>query len=270
MLARILRAAILRCITHAAMNNSIFRAMLIGCLLCLTGGANTADVKKINFEKETLDNGLRVIYAPMHNAPVVHVRVFYHVGSKDERPDRQGFAHMFEHMMFRGSAHVAPEEHMKRIGMVGGNSNAFTAYDQTAYVNTIPANQLQMALYLEADRMSSFKVSDDIFKVERVVVSEEWRMRYANTPYGTMFEDFVKTAYTTHPYRWTTIGNMDQLKAAASSELQEFFNKYYIPNNACLVIAGDIDEAKTKEWVHKYYGWIPKGPDIKRDIPQEP
>src|SRR5439155_7005843 len=115
-----------------------------------------------------------------------------------------------------------------------------------------------------------FKVSDEIFKVERVVVSEEWRMRYANTPYGTMFEDFVKTAYTTHPYRWTTIGNMDQLKAAASSELEEFFNKYYVPNNACLVISGDIDEAKAKEWVHQYYGWIPKGDPIKRDIPTEP
>jgi zinc protease len=173
-------------------------------------------------------------------------------------------------MMFRGSAHVAPQEHMKLIGIVGGNSNAFTAYDQTAYVNTIPANQLQMALYLEADRMSSFKVSDEIFKIERGVVSEEWRMRYANQPYGTMFEDFVKTAYTKSPYRWTTIGNMDQLKAAASSELQEFYNKYYVPNNACLVVAGDIDQAKAKEWVHEYYGWIPKGPDINRDIPTEP
>src|SRR3954452_14611888 len=151
-----------------------------------------ATIEKVTFEKETLPNGLDVIYAPLKTAPVVHVRVIYHVGSRDERPDRQGFAHMFEHMMFRGSAHVPPQEHMKLIGIVGGDSNAFTAYDQTAYVNTIPANHLQMALYLEADRMSSFKVNDDIFKVERVVVSEEWRMRYANTPYGTMFEDFVK------------------------------------------------------------------------------
>jgi zinc protease len=224
----------------------------------------------IPFDREVLDNGLTVLYVPLHTAPVVHVRVIYHVGSRDEKPDRQGFAHMFEHMMFRGSAHVAPEQHMKMIGIVGGNSNAFTAYDQTAYVNTIPSNHLEMALYLEADRMASFKVNDNIFKTERTVVSEEWRMRYANQPYGTMFEDFVKTAYTTHPYRWTTIGNMDQLKAAASSELQEFYNKYYIPNNACLVVAGDIDEAKTKEWVKKYFGWIPKGPDINRGIPAEP
>ena len=104
----------------------------------------------VDFSQETLDNGLRVIYAPLHQAPVVHVRVLYHVGSRDERPDRQGFAHMFEHMMFRGSAHVKPEEHMKLIGMVGGNSNAFTSFDQTVYVNTLPSSQLELALYLEA------------------------------------------------------------------------------------------------------------------------
>jgi zinc protease len=247
---------------------------IVSCLVLLALVATTrADENKpladIPFTREVLDNGLTVLYIPLHTSPVVHLRVIYHVGSRDERPDRQGFAHMFEHMMFRGSAHVAAQEHMKLIGIVGGQSNAFTAYDQTAYVNTIPANQLQMALYLEADRMSSFKVSDDIFKVERVVVSEEWRMRYANQPYGTMFEDFVKTAYTKSPYRWTTIGNMDQLKAAASSELQEFFNKYYVPNNACLVIAGDIDEAQAKKWVHEYYGWIPKGADIDRNIPTD-
>jgi zinc protease len=245
--------------------------LLLLCLIPVARGDTTSKpLSDIPFTREVLDNGLTVLYIPLHTSPVIHVRVIYHVGSRDERPDRQGFAHMFEHMMFRGSAHVAPQEHMKMIGVVGGNSNAFTAYDQTAYVNTIPANQLQMALYLEADRMSSFKVSDDIFKVERVVVSEEWRMRYANTPYGTMFEDFVKTAYTKSPYRWTTIGNMDQLKAAASSELQQFFNKYYVPNNACLVISGDFDQEKAKEWVHQYYGWIPKGADIQRNIPDEP
>jgi len=224
----------------------------------------------IDFTTETLPNGLEVIYAPMHNAPVVHVRVLYHVGSRDERPDRQGFAHMFEHMMFRGSAHVAPEEHMKLIGEVGGISNAFTSYDETVYHDTIPSVHTQMALYLEADRMASFKVSDDIFKTERKVVSEEWRMRNANPPYGQLFQDFAKTAYTNHSYRWTPIGDMDQLRAAKSSELQEFFNKYYIPNNACLIIAGDIDAAQTRQWVHEYFSWIPKGADIQRDIAQEP
>src|SRR5204863_668372 len=132
--------------------------LLVSLLLCpLVLGVENV---KVDFTEETLPNGLHVIYAPLHNAPVVHVSVIYHVGSRDERADRQGFAHMFEHMMFRGSAHVAPQEHMKLIGVVGGNSNAFTSYDQTAYVNTIPASNLEMALYLEADRMSSFKVND--------------------------------------------------------------------------------------------------------------
>src|SRR3954452_20816992 len=229
-----------------------------------------ATIEKVTFEKESLPNGLRVIYAPMHQAPVVHVRVLYHVGSRDERPDRQGFAHMFEHMMFRGSAHVPPEQHMKLIGVVGGESNAFTSFDQTTYVNTIPSNNVEMALYLEADRMASFKVSDEIFQTERKVVSEEWRMRYANQPLGPMFQDFLKTAYKAHSYRWTPIGDMDQLRQAKSAELQEFFNRYYVPNNACLVIAGDIDIPQTKQWVRKYFGWIPKGPAIDREIPKEP
>src|SRR5437588_964712 len=137
----------------------VLPALLILLLLVARAAAAAADVppteagSKIAFTTDTLDNGLRVIYVPLHQAPVVHVRVLYHVGSRDERPDRQGFAHMFEHMMFRGSAHVAPEEHMKLIGMVGGSSNAFTTFDETVYVNTIPSNHLEMALYLEADRM---------------------------------------------------------------------------------------------------------------------
>src|SRR5690349_2129773 len=125
-----------------------------------------AGVAPISFETQTLENGLRVVYAPLRQAPVVHVRVFYHVGSKDERPDRQGFAHMFEHMMFRGSAHVKPEEHMKRINGVGGISNAFTSFDQTTYVNTVPKEATEMALWLEADRMASFKVTDEIYQIE--------------------------------------------------------------------------------------------------------
>lgn len=224
---------------------------------------------RIEYTEETLDNGLRVIYAPLRQAPVVHVRVLYHVGSRDERPDRQGFAHLFEHMMFRGSEHVKPEEHMKLIGMVGGISNAFTSFDQTVYVNTIPANHLEMALYLEADRMASFKVSDEIFQIERRVVVEEWRRRQ-NQPYGTFFEDYLKLAITKHSYQWTPIGNMDHLRAASASELQAFFNKYYVPNNAVLVIAGDFDGAAAKALVRKYFGWIPKGAEVVRDIPVEP
>src|SRR4051794_20222038 len=262
-----------------------FAAVIAALLLCLpiaradspapgkagaTAAKPTATIEKVTFEKETLPNGLDVIYAPLKTAPVVHVRVLYHVGSRDERPDRQGFAHMFEHMMFRGSAHVPPEQHMKLIGVVGGESNAFTSFDQTTYVNTLPSNNVEMALYLEADRMASFKVSDTIFQTERKVVSEEWRMRTANPPLGTLYQDFLKTAFKSHSYRWTPIGDMDQLRQAKSAELQEFFNRYYVPNNACLIVAGDIDVPQTKQWVQKYYGWIPKGPDVAREIPTEP
>jgi zinc protease len=241
--------------------------MLVGMVGSLR--AQPAAPAKIEFEQQALPNGLRVIYAPLRVAPVVHVRVLYHVGSRDERPDRQGFAHMFEHMMFRGSAHVKPEEHMKLIGGVGGQSNAYTSFDETVYFQTLPSSHLATALYLEADRMASFKVSEEIYKTERKVVAEEWRMRQ-NRPYGTIFEDLLKNVFTTHSYRWTPIGNMDHLLAAPVNELQEFFNKFYVPNNAVLVIAGDIDVAATKQMVAKYFGWIPRGPDVVRNIPEEP
>ena len=171
--------------------------------------------------------------------------------------------------MFRGSAHVPPEKHMQIINSVGGISNAFTSFDQTTYVNTIPAEHTEMALWLEADRMASFKVTDDIYKIERKVVAQEWAMRM-NQPYGNMYEEFLKHLYAKHSYRWTPIGNMEHLKAAAVNELQDFFNTYYIPNNAVLVVAGDIDINKTKQWVKQYYGWIPKGPEPARLAPREP
>ena len=244
-----------------------WRAVVGLVVLLLACGVQAAE--QIEFVQEKLENGLQVIYAPLRQAPVVHVRVVYHVGSRDERADRQGFAHMFEHMMFRGSEHVKAEEHMKLIGMVGGYSNAFTSFDQTVYVNTVPSNQVELALYLEADRMASFKVSAEIFDVERRVVVEEWGRRQ-NQPYGTVFEDFLKLAFTAHPYRWTVIGNMDQLRAASAGELQEFFNRYYVPNNAVLVIAGDIDVEVAKKLARKYFGWLPKGAEVKREIAGEP
>src|SRR5665213_3615368 len=257
------------------LNRSTFRiAIVLPVLFLLLSAARPAsaaeEAKQIEFTQETLPNGLQVIYAPLHQAPVVEVRVFYHVGSRDERPDRQGFAHMFEHMMFRGSAHVKPQEHMKILGAVGASVNAFTSYDQTVYHETLPASALDTALYLEADRMASFKVSDVIFATERKVVAEEWRMRYQNQPYGRIFEDFQRAAFTTHSYRWTPIGNMDQLRAARSAELQDFFNTYYLPNNAVLVISGDIEPDAAKAMVHKYFAWIPRGPKVPRDIPIEP
>ncbi|MFT3787646.1 MAG: pitrilysin family protein [Tepidisphaeraceae bacterium] len=246
-------------------------AALVGTFVqTLVAASPSAKVEPIPFERETLDNGLRVIYAPMTNAPVVHVRVIYHVGSRDEAPDRQGFAHMFEHMMFRGSAHVASEQHMKLVNSFGGVCNAFTSYDQTTYHDTIPTNHLETALYLEADRMASFKVSGPVFETERNVVAEEWRLRYANQPYGPMNRDTFATAFKTHNYKWPTIGDMDHLRAANIQELQDFHDKYYIPNNACLIIAGQFDMAQAKQYVHKYFGWMPKGEEFTRATQQEP
>jgi zinc protease len=248
-----------------------FKRIVAACTVLLSASISRAEKSDaIEFTQETLPNGLRVIYAPLHTAPVCEVRVFYHVGSRDERPDRQGFAHMFEHMMFRGSAHVKPEEHMKILGSVGAAVNAFTSYDQTVYHETLPSSALETALYLEADRMASFKVSDLIFGTERAVVAEEWRMRYMNQPYGRIFGDFQKAAYTSHSYRWTPIGDMDQLRAARSNELQDFFNTYYLPNNAILVVSGDIDPVAAKALVNRYFAWIPRGPEVKREIPVEP
>ena len=229
-----------------------------------------ADLPPIEYSKQTLANGLTVLYAPMDNAPVVQVRVLYHVGSRDERPDRRGFAHLFEHMMFRGSAHVAPEQHMSLVDDAGGDSNAFTSFDQTTYHNTLPSNQLQLALWLEADRMASFTVTPGIFATERNVVAEEWRMRYANPPYGNFFQDLFKTAFTKSHYQWTAIGDMADLAAAAPEELQQFFDRYYVPNNAVLVVAGKFDRAEAEEWVEQYFGWIPEGEPIERVSPPEP
>lgn len=245
--------------------------VLMACFLGLSHGvASAADVQPIVFQRETLPNGLKVIYAPMDNAPVVHVRVLYHVGSRDERDDRNGFAHMFEHMMFRGSAHVASEQHMSLINSVGGMSNAFTSFDQTTYVNTVPTNHLEMALWLEADRMASFKVSEPVFVTERGVVKEEWRMRYANQPYGPMSQDMFGLAFTQHHYRWTPIGDMDQLARSTTQELQDFHDRYYVPNNACLIVAGQFDIDQARQWIRQFYEWIPAGPKIERETPAEP
>ena len=237
-----------------------------------TGPAAATVVEPIRFTTDTLPNGLRVIYAPLHQAPVVQVRVLYHVGSRDEAADHQGFAHMFEHMMFRGSRHVPPQEHMRLVDSVGGICNAFTSFDQTVYHDTVPADDLNLALYLEADRMASFKVSDQIYQTERKVVAQEWMLQQ-NRPYGNLFADLFKTAFKQSSYQWTPIGNMQQLLAAPAADLQEFFNTYYVPNNAVLVIAGDVDVPAARKLVDQYFAWIPAGAPVKHpntaEAPQE-
>ncbi len=245
---------------------------LIALLLALSVIPLSARAKEsvgIAWETEKLANGLTVIYAPMPSSPVTDVRVMYHVGSRDERPDQQGFAHMFEHMMFRGSEHVKPQEHMKLVSLVGGYCNANTGFDKTQYFETLPSTDTDLALWLEADRMSSFKVSPQIFHTEQLVVAEEWRMRQ-NQPYGTMFEELCDEIFKVHSYQWTPIGNMKQLQMSATAELQAFFNKYYVPSNAVLIITGNTDVAGLKASVHHYFSWIPAGTPVERHIPAEP
>ena len=256
------------CLTLAVMALPI-RAFAAEQRLPAEQKSTVPSVQNIDFTEETLPNGLRVIYAPLHQAPVVQVRMLYHVGSRDERADHQGFAHMFEHMMFRGSKHVAPQEHMRLVDQVGGVCNAFTSFDQTVYHDTVPSEDLEMALYLEADRMSSFKVTDEIYQIERKVVAQEWMLKQ-NKPYGNLFDDLLKTAFTSSSYQWSPIGNMQQLLAAPASDLQDFFNTYYVPNNAVMVIAGDVDVPAAKALVQKYYAWIPKGGDVPHPVSDEP
>src|SRR6476646_4388513 len=199
-----------------------------------------ANPQSWQFFEDKLDNGLRILTMEDHRTPLVNVQVWYHVGSKDEDPKRQGFAHMFEHMMFRGTDRIGPQDHFKFLQRYGARVNGYTSFDQTVYWETLPSSQLDRALWLEAERLAHLKINEDYFAAEREVVKEERRMRYLNKPYGKLYATLFSSAYKTHPYRWTPIGNMPMLDASTAEELRAFFNKYYIPNNATLVVVGDV------------------------------
>ncbi|GBC81133.1 putative zinc protease [bacterium HR10] len=219
----------------------------------------------LRFQVTTLKNGLRVITHEDHSAPVINLQVWYHVGSKDERPGRTGFAHLFEHLMFKGSKNVAPEEHTELIKSIGGVDNAYTTEDVTVYWQTFPSNYLEMVLWLEADRMASLAITEENFRSEREVVKEERRLRVENPPYGRVLEVLYANAFEVHPYRHIVIGSMDDLNAATVEDVREFFQTYYVPNNATLVIVGDFDTRQALAWVEKYFGNIPRG---TRPIPR--
>ncbi|MFO0972815.1 MAG: pitrilysin family protein [Phycisphaerae bacterium] len=226
--------------------------------------------RQYDFQKKVLDNGLTVITLEDHSCPIVAVQVWYHVGSKDEDPLRQGFAHMFEHMMFRGTDVLGPEEHFSLIRRTGGDCNAYTAFDNTTYVNELPANQLELILWLEAQRMAFLRIDDESFFKERAVVEEERRLRSLNTPYGTVLEKLLASLFVKHPYRWSPIGQIPHLRAATIDELQAFWDRFYVPNNATLVIVGDIQHAGAQALAAKMFGWIPKCPAPPRIALREP
>jgi zinc protease len=226
---------------------------------------------KLQYQMLTLANGLTVVLSEDHSTPITHIQLTYHVGSKDERVGRTGFAHLFEHLMFKGSRNVEPEAHTSLISSVGGQANAYTEEDATVFWETIPAQYLPMVLWLEADRMASLRINRDTFVNEREVVKEERRMRIDNQPYGRLNEIIFDQAFTTHPYKHATIGSMQDLEAASLDDVRDFYQTYYVPANATLVIVGDFETSEAKELVERYFGRVPKAErPVPRDIPQEP
>jgi zinc protease len=226
---------------------------------------------KMPYQMMTLPNGLRVILSEDHSTPIVHVSVWYHVGSKNERQGRTGFAHLFEHMMFKGSRNVEPESHTSIIASVGGRSNAYTTEDETVFWQTIPAHYLPLVLWMEADRMATLRIDDAAFRREREVVKEERRMRIENQPYGRLSEIVFDSAFTTHPYKHPTIGSMADLEAASVQDVRDFHSTYYVPENATVTIVGDFDMDQAQQLVRQYFGRVPKASrPVPRDIPKEP
>jgi zinc protease len=243
--------------------------------LAMSAGAQNlppdASPPKLDFTTHTLANGLKVILLEEHSVPVINLQMWYHVGSKDEKPGHTGFAHLFEHLMFKGSAHVGPDEHSRIIEAMGGFDNAETNDDSTDFFETFPSNDLETVLWLEADRMGSLNVDQANFTSEREVVKEERRLRVENEPYGYLEEDLRAAAFTTHPYHHVPIGSMEDLDNATLADVRAFFDTYYKPNNATLVIVGDFNSDQALGWVHKYFDGVPpSAKPIPRDIPQEP
>ncbi len=214
---------------------------------------------RIKFTEYDLPNGLHVILHQDNTTPLVAVTVMYHVGSKNEQPNRTGFAHFFEHLLFEGSDNIKRGEYMKLVKGNGGQLNANTSQDRTFYYEVMPANKLELGLYLESERQLHAKIDQTGVNTQREVVKEEKRQRYDNQPYGTIILEVLKRAYKTHPYRWAPIGSLDDLNAASIDEFRQFYTDFYVPNNAILSIAGDIDVEQSKALVSKYFAEIPRG-----------
>lgn len=214
---------------------------------------------RIKFTEYDLPNGLHVILHEDHATPIVTVSVMYHVGSKNEDPQRTGFAHFFEHLLFEGSENIGRGEYMKLVQANGGQLNANTSQDRTFYFETLPSNQLALALWMESERMLHAKIDDIGVETQRKVVKEEKKQSFDNRPYGQLLNVVFDNLFTKHPYRWSPIGKEQYIDQAKISEFMEFYKTFYVPNNAVLVIGGDINQAQTKELISKYFADIPKG-----------
>ncbi|MCF6350312.1 MAG: insulinase family protein [Flavobacteriaceae bacterium] len=239
------------------MKKSIF---LLFCVLV----TSIIMAQKVSFVEFDLDNGLHVILHQDNAAPVVTTAVMYHVGAKDENPNRTGFAHFFEHLLFEGTKNIERGKWFEIVSSNGGTNNANTNNDRTYYYEVFPSNNLELGLWMESERMLHPIINQIGVDTQNEVVKEEKRLRIDNQPYGNILAQIKKNMFVKHPYRWATIGSMDHLDAATLEEFQAFNEKFYIPNNAVLVVAGDINIAATKKMINKYFSEIPKGTPIKR------
>ena len=246
------------------------RAAWVAAALVAAGVAVSAQSAiKIPFTTFTLPNGLTTILSVDHTTPTVAVNIWYHVGSKNEVVGRTGFAHLFEHVMFTGSGHVPYGLHDKLTEGIGGNNNGTTSNDRTTYYENVPANHLESAIWLEADRMGYLLDTLDLAKLnaQRDVVKNERRQSIDNQPYGRAGEILSQAMYpASHPYSWDVIGSMEDLSAASADDVKNFFKLYYAPNNAFLTIVGDFDPAVAKAWVTRYFGDIPRGKPVTRPV----
>ena len=244
---------------------------LILLFLLFEFGCFYAQTKKIDFVQYKLDNGMNVILHKDNSTPIVAITLLYHVGSKNEDPQRTGFAHFFEHLMFEGSKNIARGEFDKISQGAGGTNNANTTQDRTFYYQVFPSNQLELGLWMESDRLMSLNIDSVGVETQRKVVKEERKQRLDNQPYGSIFEETFKRAYKVHPYRWLPIGSAQYIDKASLQEFIDFHNTYYVPQNVTLSIAGDIDINATKDLIKKYFAGIPKGTkEIKRPTDVEP
>ena len=239
---------------------------LIAALLGLT---STIYAQEVKFEEYDLNNGMHVILHQDNSAPVVTTSVMYHVGAKDENPERTGFAHFFEHLLFEGTKNIPKGEWFTIVTSNGGSNNANTTDDRTYYYEVFPSNNVELGLWMESERLLHPVINQDGVDTQNEVVKEEKRLRVDNSPYGKFLEMIKLNMFKKHPYKGTTIGKMEHLDAATLEEFQAFNAKFYVPNNAVLVVAGDINVAEVKVMIENYFGPIPRGNDIERNFPKE-
>ena len=229
----------------------------------------SVQAQEVSYEEYDLDNGMHVILHQDNSAPVVTTSVMYHVGAKDENPEKTGFAHFFEHLLFEGTENIERGEWFKIVSANGGTNNANTTQDRTYYYEIFPSNNLELGLWLESERLLHPIINQIGVDTQKEVVQEERRLRYDNAPYGRWREQMYVNLFKNHPYRWQTIGSLEHLASATLEDFREFNEKFYVPNNAVLVVAGDIDIPETKKMIADYFGPIPRGEDIERKTYEE-